>query len=321
MNEKVQIALPLLAAAAVALSLFNASWIAGPPNGRLIVVANRGITHPQPPGASGPCAGARILPPGLNFIENTVPALRVARMLRADAVAIDVRRTRDGRMVAFRDETLDCRTDGRGRVADRTLDELKGLDMGYRYTPDGTSFPLRGRGVGLMSSVSDILWEMGRTPVLFTFRGGDAADADALAAEFARARVPIDGKYGFIGEGPAVERMSRLAPRAWTYSRGSSERCLASYRRTGWLGNVPESCRGATVALVPGPNWTVWGWPYRFLTRLIGAGGRAMLVERIEADGTLRGLGRPEQVPEVPGGFRGYLWIEDMARAGYGLQR
>ncbi|HEX8366386.1 MAG TPA: glycerophosphodiester phosphodiesterase family protein [Allosphingosinicella sp.] len=317
-----RILLILLAAVAVGLSLFNASWIAGTPPGRLIVVANRGITQAPRPGASGPCAGAQILPPEANFIENTVPALRQVRNLGGNAVAVDVRRTADGRMVAFRDETLDCRTDGSGRVAETTFEALRRLDAGFRYTADaGATFPMRGRGVGLIPSVADILYEIRQTPILFVVHGADPAAADALAAEFRTARTEIGDSFVFLAAEPVAARMRTLAPRAFVSSPGDAERCLAGYRRTGWLGIVPEGCRGAALVLTPGANWTLWGWPYRFLKRLAGTGGRAVMVEAIEADGTLRGLTRPEQLGEVPIGYRGYLLIEDMPRAGRALAR
>ena len=317
-----RILLILLAVVAVTLSLFNASWIAGAPPGRMIVVAHRGVTQAPRPGASGPCAGAEILPPESTFIENTVPALRQARNLGGDGVSVDVRRTADGRAVAFRDESLDCRTNGRGRVADKTFAALRGLDAGFRYTPDGgRTFPMRGRGRGLIPSVADILYEIRQMPILFFLHGDDPAVADALAAEFRTARLEIDDKYVFLGAEPVVARMRQLAPRAFAYTPEAAESCLAGYRRTGWLGIVPESCRGAVVPVTPGANWTLWGWPYRFLSRLHGAGGRAVMVEAVGADGTLRGVTRPEQIPEVPIGFRGYLLVEDMPRVGRAIGR
>jgi glycerophosphoryl diester phosphodiesterase len=317
-----RILLILLAVAAVALSLFNASWIAGTPPGRLIVIANRGITQAPRPGATGPCAGAQILPPEMGFIENTVPALRQVRNMGGNGVAIDVRRTADGRAVAFRDETLDCRTDGTGRVADASFEALRRLDAGYRYTADGgASFPLRGRGTGLIPSVADILYEIRQTPILFVIHGDDPSAADALAAEFRTARTEIDDRFVYLGAEPVIARMRALAPRAFASSPEAAARCLAGYRRAGWLGIVPGDCRGALVALTPGANWTLWGWPYRFLKRLAGAGGRAVLVEAIESDGTLRGLTRADQLPEVPVGYRGYLLVEDMPRAGRALAR
>ncbi len=45
-------------------------------------------------------------------------------------VELDVQASRDGALVVIHDETVDRTTDGRGRVADMTLDELTRLDAG-----------------------------------------------------------------------------------------------------------------------------------------------------------------------------------------------
>lgn len=70
--------------------------------------------------------------------ENTLAALHEAVRVGADAVEVDVRRSRDGVLVLCHDETLERTTDARRRfpgrapwrVADLTLDELRRLDAG-----------------------------------------------------------------------------------------------------------------------------------------------------------------------------------------------
>ncbi len=80
--------------------------------------------------------------------ENTLYAFEHAKALGVDCLELDVRSTSDGVLVVMHDATVERTTDGTGRVADMTLAELKGLDAGYRWTPDGgRSFPLRGRGI------------------------------------------------------------------------------------------------------------------------------------------------------------------------------
>jgi len=60
----------------------------------------------------------------------------------------DVHATRDGVLVTIHDGTLERTTDGSGPVSALTLEELKRLDAGYHFSPDGgRTFPFRGKGV------------------------------------------------------------------------------------------------------------------------------------------------------------------------------
>ncbi len=80
--------------------------------------------------------------------ENTLASF--ARGLAAGAAILesDVHLTRDGVPVLLHDHRVDRNTNGEGRVADFSLEELRRLDAGYRFTPDGgRSHPFRGRGL------------------------------------------------------------------------------------------------------------------------------------------------------------------------------
>ena len=81
--------------------------------------------------------------------ENTALAFRRAlEWWRADLLEIDVQPTRDGDALVIHDPTVDRTSDARGPVASFTVDELKRMDAGHRFSPDGgASFPFRGRGV------------------------------------------------------------------------------------------------------------------------------------------------------------------------------
>ncbi len=82
--------------------------------------------------------------------ENTLPSLLEAVALGVDGVEFDVHLSRDGSLVLMHDPTLDRTTNGAGPVASRTLAELRSLDAGARFTPDGgRTFPWRDRGVSV----------------------------------------------------------------------------------------------------------------------------------------------------------------------------
>lgn len=77
--------------------------------------------------------------------ENTIHGYRKALEAGADVLEIDVWLTRDGVVVVNHDRTVDRTTDGSGPIRDFTLDELKQLDAGYRWSEDDT-YPYRGAG-------------------------------------------------------------------------------------------------------------------------------------------------------------------------------
>jgi glycerophosphoryl diester phosphodiesterase len=308
-----RLALLAVAAAAVALSLLNASWLASKPTGPLVLVAHRGVAQPQ---AANGCGARHMRVSGHLFIENTLFSMQNAIRFGARGLMLDVHASADGQAMIFRDADLACRTNGSGRVAQHPFAYLRGLDIGHGYTADnGRTFPLRGRGIGGMPVAEEVLRGFPRTMLIFSL--SEPRDADALVAAFARAGVAIGDRHGFAGPPEALARLRRLTGAGWLLDRQASETCLAGYRAWGWLGRVPASCRGTTVVVPRRGEWTLWGWPYRFLGRMAGGGARLF----IGGDSAGAGLDRPEQLGEVPHDYAGLLLIEDMHAVGRALER
>jgi glycerophosphoryl diester phosphodiesterase len=85
---------------------------------------------------------------GLLAPEETLVAFQNADELGVDVLELDVRATLDGVIVCMHDAAVDRTTDGSGRIDQMTLDELRALDAGHRFSPDdGATFPFRGQGV------------------------------------------------------------------------------------------------------------------------------------------------------------------------------
>jgi glycerophosphoryl diester phosphodiesterase len=79
--------------------------------------------------------------------ENTIEAFRLALEAGAGGLELDVHMTRDGHIVVIHDATVDRTTSGTGAVSEMTIEELRGLDAGYNFSPDGASTrPYRGKG-------------------------------------------------------------------------------------------------------------------------------------------------------------------------------
>ena len=61
--------------------------------------------------------------------ENSLPAIQRCIDLGVDVVEIDVRLTKDGHLVAMHDETVNRTTNGKGRVSELTLKEIKSFRL------------------------------------------------------------------------------------------------------------------------------------------------------------------------------------------------
>ena len=68
--------------------------------------------------------------------ENTLPAFQRAWEAGADGVELDVRLTRDGRLVVFHDRNLDRTSNGTGPVNHCTLADIRSLDVGSWFAPE-----------------------------------------------------------------------------------------------------------------------------------------------------------------------------------------
>ena len=92
---------------------------------RFGVVTKPALAHEHP---SPSPTGTRHFHP-----ENTMPAFQAAVDLGFRCLETDLHVTADGVVVCFHDDTVVRTTNGRGRVAGMTFDQLRNLDAGYRF--------------------------------------------------------------------------------------------------------------------------------------------------------------------------------------------
>ncbi len=71
-----------------------------------------------------------------NAPENTVPAFTKALELGADGIELDVRLTKDEKLVVFHDRRLERTSDGNGPVNHYTQDQVRSLDAGSWFAPE-----------------------------------------------------------------------------------------------------------------------------------------------------------------------------------------
>jgi glycerophosphoryl diester phosphodiesterase len=175
--------------AAGGIWLNNSSLLSSRLAGSPAVLAHRGLAQDfdRKDLGSDTCTAERMLPPRHPFLENTIPSMETAFALGADALELDVHPTTDGKFAVFHDWTLDCRTEGKGETRAHAMSELKTLDVGYGYTADGgKTFPFRGKGIGMMPSLDEVLQRFPNRRFNINIKSNDPAEGEALAAWLAR---------------------------------------------------------------------------------------------------------------------------------------
>ncbi len=131
--------------------------------------------------------------------ENTLASHNAAIALGATVVEFDVRYTKDGHFVVIHDRTVNRTTDGRGRVSQLTLEEIKTLDAGSWMGPEYAGI----RVPTLREALRNI---KGRAAVDIDFKGGPDNSGDLLAK--------ILDEEGFR-DGPLITVFAR----SWDYKK------------------------------------------------------------------------------------------------------
>jgi len=171
--------------------------------------------------------------------ENTLAAVDRAAALGADAIETDVRLTRDGAVVLFHDQDTSRLLGTAGTVEERSLAELQRLDAGACFTPDGASFPCRGRGL----AVPTLAEALERHPGMrfnVDAKSEDPELARALAEVVAAARAEDRVCLGSFLDAQA-ERLGALLPRCARFLPQQAAACHVAAARAGAPAN---SCPG-----------------------------------------------------------------------------
>jgi glycerophosphoryl diester phosphodiesterase len=213
------------------------------------------------------CTAARMLPPEHAFLENTLPSMREAFRLGATTVEIDLHETPEGGVAVFHDWTLECRTNGSGETRSRSITYLKTLDIGYGYTSDGgKTFPFRGRGVGALPTLQEVLEAFPDGHFLLDHKSGDGQTLGWVLAGLPAARRSSLTYWG------SLETYLRLVEQApglrFFNNRRGMKQCALNYTLKLWNGELPKACRGRSIGMPIGYlAWTP-GWPRRLLNKV-----------------------------------------------------
>ncbi|OCO98189.1 MULTISPECIES: glycerophosphodiester phosphodiesterase family protein [unclassified Ensifer] len=304
--------------------LLNTSLFASPPAGAAKLLAHRGVhqTYPKANVGNDTCTAAIINTPRHGYLENTIASMQAAFEAGADVVELDVHLTPDKQFAVFHDWTLDCRTEAKGVTEETPMAALKALDIGYGYTADGgRTFPFRGKGIGQMPTLDEVLAALPDRKFLVNFKSRRAEEGTALAARIEAEstwREAVFGVYG--GEEPTRETLKTIEGMRG-YDRTSTMACLGRYLGYGWTGLMPEACKN-TLVIVPG-NYApfLWGWPDRFAQRMKAAGSEIILLGPYHGGDFTTGIDTTEDLELVPSGFSGYVWTNRIETIGPALAK
>jgi glycerophosphoryl diester phosphodiesterase len=303
----------VLAVLVAGIYVFNASWRVAPPeNPSIKLIAHRGVHQQFDNNGLGNdgCSAARIETPTHSYFENTLPAMRAAFDAGGDIVELDVHPTTDGQFAVIHDWTLDCHTEGKGVVREQAMGYLKTLDVAYGYTADGgKTFPFRGRGVGMMPELKEVLAAFPEGHFLVNYKSNEAREGDMLAAVLKAHPEWSKEVWGVYGGAPPSDRAKELLPQVASWSDKGMIRCVLQYEGLGWSGYMPDACRNTAVTIpINFASW-LWGWPNLFIERMHEAGSIVVLLGPYEkGDAGTSGIDSPELLADVPEGFDGYIW-------------
>jgi glycerophosphoryl diester phosphodiesterase len=306
--------------------VYNLSWFESPHgDGRIKLIAHRGVhqTFSKDGVENDTCTADRIYPPAHDLIENTLPSMDAAFAAGADVVELDVHLTPDKQFAVMHDWTVDCRTQGKGATEQLDIAYLKTLDLGYGYTADGgKTYPLRGKGVGMMPTLPEVLTRFPDKRFLINFKSKRAEEGEALGAlvqQHPEWRSALWAAYG--GAEPTLKSMEVIKGLGG-YTNKSVVSCAIAYETTGWTGIVPKECRNTMVYVPANYAWMVWGWPHKFTKRMASVGSTVILIGPVDSDeiGT-SGIDSIEQLNSIPEKFEGYVWTNRIELIGPELAR
>ena len=293
----------------------NSSYFAEERTGKPLLVAHRGLAQTfSMEGITGKTDTAkRIYPPEHLYLENTIASIEAAFQAGADIVELDVHITKDGQFAVFHDWNLDYRTNGTGVTRDYTMAELKPLDVGYGYSADGgKTFPFRGKGVGLMPSLDEVLAYFPERSFLIHVKSNDPKEGELLAQYLSKFPVERLNQLAVYGGDQPIAAVHAMLPDLRIVSKATLKKSLFSYFAIGWTGYVPPACRHTQLHIPEKYAPWLWGWPNRFLNRMADVDTRVILV--VWEGEFSAGFDTPEDIKRLPPNYTGGIWTNRIDR-------
>jgi glycerophosphoryl diester phosphodiesterase len=297
--------------------LNNTTWLVFERPDGPALLAHRGLAQTYDPEGleRDTCTATRIHPPEHPFLENTLPSMRAAFDAGADIVEFDIHPTTDGHFAVFHDWTLDCRTEGHGVTREHTLAQLQALDVGYGYTADGgKTYPFRGRGVGMMPSLDQVLDTFPERRFLMNIKSNDAAEGAMLAIRLRRLPADRRARLMVYGGDLPIAAMRRALPEIPAMSRTTLTECGLRYIAFGWTGLVPQACRNSLILVPVNYASLLWSWPDGFINRMKRVSTDVFVVGRYDGRDFSSGIDSADALKLLSAWPRAGIWTNRIDR-------
>ncbi len=177
------VTLAALAFAAVGFSPLTVAQAAQHVAKKIVVIAHRGAHREAP--------------------ENTLASLEKAIEIGCDYVELDVRRTKDGALVIMHDASINRMTNGKGKIEDLTLAEIRKFDVKSRH---GAQW------AGLKVPTFDEILDRAKGHMKIYVDHKQAPPAEVLAAINRHGMLHDVVVYGGVA---TLREYKRLAPDVW----------------------------------------------------------------------------------------------------------
>ena len=205
--------------------------------------------------------------------EFTIESIEKAFEFGADMVEIDLRLTKDKKLVIFHDGDMECITGKNKNIGDLTYTEMKNnIDLGYNISFDfGRNFPLRGKGYIGPVLFSDILKKFpGRK---FLLNPKDKSDEEAKMIMEILGNIPQEQHdlFSLWGREKTHRLIKNKLPHFGEFynNHWQSDYCLNDIRSYAYFsGEIPVSCWDKVISLDIHRTWLLPDWSGKMIDRL-----------------------------------------------------
>lgn len=126
------------------------------------------------------------------YPENTMLAFRKALEIGVDQIETDIRVTSDGELVCIHDDSVDRTTNGKGKVREKTLAEIRELDAGIRKSEE-----FKGEKIPTFIEFMELVKDHPTITLDIELKEYPVGDREAISKEVCDRVLEIIDNYGF----------------------------------------------------------------------------------------------------------------------------